>query len=89
MFMGALPPASNRATWSVLYELVDSDTDEAIDISGANEITVHVRDQRSKSPVLTGKLSSGEVAHVDTGIFRWTFSASQMSALCANTYEVG
>lgn len=89
MFTGALNPASNKATWSVLYELIDTDTDEAIDLSGATEITVQVRDQRNCSPVLSGSLSGGEIAIVDTGIFQWTFTASQMSALCANTYEVG
>jgi hypothetical protein len=89
MFMGALPPASNRATWSVLYELSDADTGEAIDISGVDEITNHVRDPRTNSAVLTGTLINGEVAHVDTGIFRWTFSASQMSTLRADNYEIG
>lgn len=89
MFIGALNPASNKATWSVLYQLVDAETDEPIDLSGVSEITIQVRDQRSCSPLLTGKLSSGEVVLVDTGVFRWTFSASQMSTLCANTYDVG
>jgi hypothetical protein len=89
MFIGPLNPTSNKATWSVLYQLVDAETDEAIDLSGADEITVQVRDQRSCSPVLSGSLSGGQVSLVDTGTFQWVFSASQMSALCANTYDVG
>lgn len=89
MFTGALNPASNKATWSVLYQFVDSETDEAIDLSNADEITVQVRDQKSCSPVLSGSLSGGQVALVETGVFQWTFSASQMNALCAKTYDVG
>lgn len=89
MLTGALNPVSNKATWTVIYELVDSDTDEAIDLSEVDEITIQVRDPRSRSPLLSGSLTGGQVSRVDTGVFSWTFSASQMSALCANTYDVG
>lgn len=89
MFTGSLKPVSNRATWSVLYNITDAETDEAIDLSNVDQIAIQVRDPRSCSPVLSGTLTGGEVVIVDTGVFQWTFSASQMNALCANTYEVG
>lgn len=89
MFTGQLPPVSNKATWVGSFELRDADTDDLIDISNASQITVEVRDPQSRSAVLSGSLTGGEVTRPDTGIFDWTFSATQMRALCAKTYEVG
>lgn len=89
MYIGALDPVSNKATWIVLYELKDDETDELIDLSSVDEITVQVRDSR-KSMILSATLSGGSVEIVDTGVFKWTFTASQMSTLAASrTYEVG
>lgn len=84
-----LQPASNKATWKVDYELVDDETDELIDMSNVTEITVGVRDPRSKTSRLQGSLTGGEVAVTDTGTLRWTFTADQMGGLCPQTYEVG
>jgi len=89
MYVGALDPVSNRATWIALYELRDDDTDELIDLSSVDEITIQVSDNR-KSMQLSATLSGGSVEIVDTGVFKWTFTASQMSTLsAARTYEVG
>ena len=88
MFIGPLEPVSNKATWMALYELRDDETDELIDLSSVNEITIEVRD-KSCVTVLSATLTGGSIEHVDTGIFKWTFSKDQMSALTAKTYEVG
>lgn len=89
MFVGSLDPVSNRATWTVQYELTDADTDEAVDISSVDEIKVYVRDPATKSLVLSATKTGGAVTIVDDGTFQWTFSASSMGALAPKTYEVG
>lgn len=89
MFSGNLPPASNKATWAVNYELTDEDTGELLDLSGVDQITIEVRDPESRATVLSGSLTGGEVSVPDTGVFRWEFTAAQMRTLCSKTYEVG
>jgi hypothetical protein len=86
MLVGSLQPTSNREDWTVFYELTDGETGELIDLSGVDEITVHVRDKHGRS--LTATLGSG-VTVVDTGVFSWTFTEAQMRTLQAKTYEVG
>lgn len=87
-----LDPVSNKATWVQDYTLFDEETGDAIDLDGTTEITIAVRDARTGVIWLTGTYTGGEVTIVgDTtdGTFEWEFSADQMGALCALTYEVG
>ena len=89
MFAGTLDPVSNKATWVCLYELTDAETDEAIDLSGVDEITIEIRDPQNASSVLTATKTGGDITITDTGIFRWAFTATQMRTLSAKTYEIG
>ena len=89
MFNGSLDPVSNKATWIVNYELSDADTGDLIDLSSVDEITVEVRDAVSKASLLTASKTGGDVVISDTGVFTWTFTATQMRTLGAKTYEVG
>jgi hypothetical protein len=89
MLTGTLPPVSNKADWIEEYELYDDETGDPLDISGADEITVSVRDAKSRSVLLTATLSGGSIAHAETGVFRWTFAAESMRSLCPKTYEIG
>jgi ribosomal protein L30E len=84
MFIGALDPVSNKATWTVQYELSDAETGDLIDLSDVDTITVSIRDPQTKTQLLS---TTGTV--VDTGVFSWTFTATQMGTLCAKAYEVG
>ena len=84
MIIGALNPVSNKATWVAQFELTDAGADELIDLSDVDTITVSIRDPQTKNQMLT---TTGTV--IDTGVFGWTFSATQMGTLCAKTYEVG
>jgi hypothetical protein len=92
MQIDTLPPVSNRETWLGDYTLIDQDTGETIDLDGADEITITVRDPQTLTAMLTGTLSGGEIAVVGDstdGVFEWRFERSQMAALQAKTYEVG
>lgn len=89
MLTGTLAPASNKATWIESYGLVDDDTDDPIDISDATEIEIQVCDPKTGCTKLTGTLTGGEIVHVETGVFQWTFSSTLMKTLCTGTYDVG
>lgn len=89
MLTGTLTPVSNQADWIECYELVDDDTGDLIDISDATEIVVEIKDcPNGRHARLTSSLEDATVSHVSTGIFQWVFTASQMSGLCAGTYDV-
>lgn len=71
------------------FKLTDSESGDAIDITDAEEITVSIRDPKSKCILLTGTLTGGEISLVDDGTFEITFDEDTMGALVAKTYEIG
>lgn len=90
MYVGALDPVSNKATWRQLFEVFDDDNGEAFDISSATEITVQVRQHFTEAQELTATLSNGKITLPgDTGVFQVLITASEMSALYAGTYDIG
>lgn len=92
MYQGSLPQATNRQSWSEVFEMIDTETGEANDISDADEITFAVRRKGCTTPEITLTLGSG-VALVDDdtdSTFQVDLTVSQMRSLCAPyTYEVG
>lgn len=90
MIIGTLEPVSNRQTWKQEFSVVDVDTDEAFDISSATAINLQVEDARTRSPMLVASLANGKITLPgDTGVFRVTFTASEMHVLDARTYNIG
>jgi len=88
MIRGTLDPISNRATWSDYGVILDAETHELVDISGADEITLIVSDQSGCNRI-TGTLSGGEITVPDTGVYSWVLSSAQMSALYGpQTYQL-
>jgi hypothetical protein len=85
MYSGTLPPVSNKATWDDTVQCIDDETNAPFDISTATEIVVEVAD--CGRSVLKATLSGGTVLLGGTGIFSFTFTPSQMCALCAKTYD--
>lgn len=86
MYQASLSPVSNRETWTETFDVIDDDG-EGVDLSDA-DITVEVRSKGGNS-VLTAEIDSGiTLNETETG-FSWTFTATQMRALCAGTYEIG
>lgn len=92
MFGGSLPLATNRQSWSEVFELIDTETGEAADISDADEITFAVRRQGCSTPELTLSLGDG-VSLVDDdedSKFQVDITVDQMRGLCAPaTYDIG
>lgn len=88
MYIGALPPVSNRASWKLLQEVVDDDTSELVSLSGLT-ITVEVIDPLDCTTVLSATTANGKVTIVDTGTFQAAFTRDEMATLCARTYQVG
>lgn len=86
MLTGALPPVSNRAGFSMQFELLDDDTDEAVDLSDAS-IVFEVADNGSIE--LSATTENTKVSIVDTGVFQVDFTATEMRTLCAKTYQLG
>lgn len=68
------------------FELLDDDTDEAIDLTGAT-IVFEVADIGSVE--LSATTANTKVSIVDTGVFQVDFTATEMRALCAKTYQLG
>jgi len=88
MFLGTLDPASNRADWELTVQFTDSETGEALDISGAS-IVVEVRDRRSGAILITASTANASVSIVDTGMFQISVPVEQMRLVRADTHEVG
>lgn len=89
MLTGTLDPVSTKATWSESFEIVDDETDEAIDLSDVDEITVTIRDPQSQTAMLTATYTGDDIELVDDGVFQVTFSADSMGGLSPKTYDIG
>lgn len=92
MYTGSLSQASNRQSWSEVFEIIDAESGEAGGIADADEITFSVRRKGSSSPSLTLTLGHG-IALIDDdsdGKFQVDLTVDQMRALRApDTYDVG
>lgn len=92
MHTGSLPQATNRQSWSEVFELTDTETGEPDDISDADEITFAVRRKGCTTPELTLSLGDG-ITLVDDdedSKFQVDITIDQMRSLCApQEYEVG
>jgi hypothetical protein len=88
MFIGALPPVSNRAGWTFTREVVDDDTDEPVDLSSCS-LVMEIRDQRGGNALLSASTDASTITVRDTGVFDAVFTRAQMASLCARTYDVG
>jgi len=98
MYDGTLAVRSNRASWSDSVELLGEDG-EPIDISTATEIAVQVAPQQQadyggygnqsySTPLLTATLTNGKVQHVQTGVFAFEFTKSEMRGVMGGVYNV-
>lgn len=89
MYQGTLSPRSNKAGWNYIVEVIDEDTDEAVDISDTS-IVLELRDPRTDTIALSGTTDNGCITLLDdVGFFQVTFTAIQMRTLLAESYEVG
>lgn len=89
MYGGNLPAASTRSDWIECVKLVDDETDDAIDLTGVDEITIELRNPDDGCVALSGTKTGGQISLVEDGVFQWSFAGSQMSGLTPKTYQVG
>lgn len=89
MFQATFEPVSNRADWSQPFEIVNDDTGEAIiDLTGVS-VVIEVREQGGCYPRLSASIDNGKITDQGNGILEWLFPRSEMTGLCAMTYEIG
>jgi hypothetical protein len=86
MYGGSLGQISNRATWTNGFEIIDAQTDDLMDLTGAT-ITMKVARLPCRTTVLTGSTTTGELAIPGLGLVDFRFEASQMTGFCVGTYD--
>lgn len=94
MHTGSLPQATNRQSWSEVFEMIDAETGEANDISDVEAITFAARQREwpYHAATLTLTLGSG-ITLIDDDTdskFQIDITVDQMRTFCApGTYDVG
>lgn len=89
MFEARFESVSNRADWSESFEIIDGDTGETVtDLTGVS-VVVEVREPGCFSPRLSASTDNGKIIDRGDGVLEWTFSRSEMTALCPGPYEIG
>lgn len=103
MYTGSWNAVSNKADFIDCIEIIDQETDEPIDLSTLQDIIVQLIYPQSNeaNPIYAGyssgwnyngisaTLKGGEVAHVQTGIFQFHFTAGRMRGLPPQNYHLG
>lgn len=88
MYEATFDPVSNRADWIGTLQLVNDDTDEVItDLTGL-AVLLEVN-KRYCGPILSASLVNGKITDIGGGTLQWRFTASEMSNLCPDTYDIG
>ena len=87
MYQGSLPATSNREDFEAIFQLVDEDTGDLIDLSAAT-IVAQVSDQDGCQRILLGT-ASGEITLPENDTFRILIPRASMACLCAGQYRVG
>lgn len=82
------PRTSNRADWRFRLKNTDPNDGTLIDLSPYT-ITIQVNRQDRCGPVLSVTTPDSRIAFPSPGIIEVVFPASQMSGLCADTYDIG
>lgn len=82
------PRASNRADWRFRLKNTDPTDGSLVDLSPFS-ITIQVRRGDRCGPALSVSTPDSRITFPQTGIIDVAFPASQMNALCADTYEIG
>ena len=90
---GAIPRidlAGTRETFEQSFGLTNSETGEAIDLSGVTAITFEIRDPDSRATMLSASIGKGiTLAADDQGaVFTVRFPSPSMQTLCSKTYDV-
>ena len=90
MYIGSLPQASNRATYTQDFQIYDDEDNEGINLAGAT-ITLEIRRPGCRPPEVAATIDNGRIIVVDEneGQFELSIEVSEMRKLCPMTYECG
>jgi hypothetical protein len=81
-------PISNREEWTDNCEVRDQNN-VLVDLSSAS-IVLAVQDRQTKVHVLLASTDDGNITIPGTGVFRWTFTETEMRGVDASrAYEIG
>lgn len=85
MYIGTLPVASNRATYSQPFTVIDDETGTGFDLTNAT-IVYEIREPNGGSSLLTATI---DLSDATDGKFTASLTATQMRGLDAKQYDVG
>lgn len=88
MKTGSLDPVSNRQSFQLIRQIIDTATGEAIDLTGA-VIVFEITRQGECSPVLSATTANGKITFPDDYTYEIDFTVDEMRGLCPQTYNVG
>lgn len=91
MYLGSLPVASNRATYTQDFQIYDDEDSEGIDLTGAT-ITLEIRRPGYTTPEITATNGSDAqivITDTDEGMFELTIPVATMRNLEQMQYECG
>lgn len=87
MYTGSLGAISNREDWIAVSPLINED-DEEIDLTNA-DFEMFICDESCPSYArLSGSIDDGKITLPSSTTFQWHFTADDLGALEAKTYEV-
>lgn len=87
IYRGSIGEISNKADWvSPIFEFVDDDTGEAIDLSDASDILFEIKDRDCKRALVTATLDNGKIEMVEADKFRVNLSPGDLTCLCEGQY---
>ena len=78
-------PQLNQVDWTFVGGIRDANTDEELDLS-IYTWTFEILEPGSTCVRLTASTDDGNFTTPETGIFQFTFTASQMATLCPQSY---
>lgn len=87
MYHGSLPATSNREDFEAIFQLVDEDTGDLIDLSAAT-IEFDISEHGCR-PLITATTANGKITLIETTTFRVAIPRAEMANLCAGQYDVG
>ena len=88
MQTGSLPAITNRETFQLECQIVDTETGEAMTLTGGT-VVFEIREQGCYSALLSATNDDGVEFVDDELTIQITFSETAMNDLCSRTYDVG
>lgn len=90
MYIGSLPPVSNRADWIDTVEVIDEEAEsgeEMIDLAGC-DIVLSITDGDDVERA-AASTEDGTILIADIGVFQFTIPRATMTNLIPGAYQAG